>query len=127
MDDTGPESDMDDGGARSPEPEQPRWFGLLWFVATTTGRRVALAVLLVLLIVMAGICMRRGGYFGGPMTTLAFWLAFILLLVLIGAVALLDMLVIRLKFAAAQRDLVRKTIDAARQDKDAEAHPPADN
>ena len=101
--------------------------GLLWLIATARGRRVVLGVLLAILVGIAGLLVYRQGWFGTPQMTITVWLAFGLVLILIFEVALLEMMVIRVKFKAAQSDLARHAIAEAQQLQQPEADPSADN
>jgi len=112
--DVTPQPDPQDNGKGSSD----RRLGFLWFIATSRGRRVALAVLLIMLVAIGGAVVHGDGYVDGLGTTLACWFAIVVMLVLIAVVAVLDILVIRLRFAAAQRDLVRKTIADTREPND---------
>jgi len=100
---------------------------MLWPLATTRGRRVTLGVLLAVLVGLGALIIRRQGLFGSGQVTMAVWLAFVLVLVLIFAVTLLEMMVIRVKFRVAQRDLVRNVIVEAQQQQQSETDPPSDN
>jgi len=100
---------------------------MLWLIATVRGRRVTLGVLLTMLVATAGLLVHRQGWFGTTRMTMAVWLAFGFVLVLLFAVALLEMMVIRAKFKAEQRALARHAITEAQQLQQTEAGPPPDN
>jgi len=100
---------------------------MLWLIAATRGRHVTLGVLLAVLVGLGALIIRRQGLFGSVRVTIAVWLAFVLVIVLIFAVALLEMMVIRVKFRMAQRDLVRNAIVETRQFRQSETGPPSDN
>jgi hypothetical protein len=110
-----PGSNRQDAGKRPTGRAPRRLPGLLWIIATTRGRRVALGVLLAMLVGIGALLVYRQGWFGTPQTTMTVWLAFGFVLVLIFVVALLEMMVIRVKFKAAQRDLARHAIAEAQQ------------
>jgi len=122
-----PDNDPQDAGKRPAGPASRRVPVMLWLIATTRGRRVTLGVLLAVLVGMGAMVVRRQGLFGSVRVTMAVWLAFGLVLLLIFAIALLEMMVIRVKFSAAQRDLVRNAIAGAQQQPQSETDPPSDN
>jgi len=101
-----------------------RRLGVLWLIATHRGRRVNLGVLLTMLVVMGGLAVRHDGYFGSLRMTAVFWLAFGLLVTLIMSVVIIDLMVIRLRLAAAQRELLRRAIAEAPEHNIPENDPP---
>ena len=121
------DSDRQDADQRPGGRVPRRLPGLLWLVATTRGRRVALGVLLAALVAIAALLVYYQGWFGTARMTIAVWLAFCLVLVIIFAFALLEMMVIRVKFKAAQRDLARHALAEAQRLQQPEADLSPDN
>jgi hypothetical protein len=96
----------DDEKKGGKKKRHPFW---MWFVGTSFGRRVALTVLLGTLMAMTVWIVRRGGLAGNLQTTVVFWSAFLIVLMSIVGVAIIDMLMVRLRFIVAHRHLVKKT------------------
>ncbi len=120
-------SNQRDTGQRPAGHAPRRLPGLLWLIATTRGRRLVLGVLLAVLVGIGALLVHRQGWFGTAQMTMTVWLAFGLMFVIIFAVALLEMMVIRVKFKAAQRDLARHAITEAQQPQQPENSLPPDN
>ena len=114
--------------AQQPAGRAPRRLpGMLWLIATARGRRATLGVLLAMLVGIAALLVHRQGWFGTTRMTMTVWLAFGFVLILVFAVALLEMMVIRAKFKAEQRDLARHATAEAQKLQQPEANPPPDN
>ena len=90
----------------------------MWFIGTTFGRRLSMLGLLGVLMAMVVWVGRRNGYVGDLRATAIFWLAFLLVLVLIVGVAIIDMMMIRLRFMVDHRRLVKKTFAGDEQNKE---------
>ena len=103
----------DDQKVPSGKGRYPKW---MWFIGTTFGRRLSLLGLLGVLMAMVTWVVRRDGRVGDLRATVVFWLAFLLVLVLIVAVSLIDMMMIRLRFMVEHKRLVKRTFADADQD-----------